>query len=301
MIAVGGDSGTGKTTLCKGIHRIFGEDRIETICLDDYHSLDRAQRKALGFTALDPRANNFAAMEEDLWRLREGESVDKPIYDHTDGTIRGPERVAPKEIIVVQGLFPLYTRALRSLFDITVWLDPETDIKVAWKIQRDTLQRGYTEDEVRAEIAKRQPDINEHIQPQGKHADLVVRFYAPQDWAAHRDPSKLSVQVRKGGRFTPLDYSEFATNTNSIRQAATNGGGGTLVDISANIDEQTSNAVQNKIWQTMDTHAHLRPERLGEFKDAEGNMRISHTLALAQLLIARRVALVENELWEKIS
>jgi hypothetical protein len=51
----------------------------------------------------------------------------------------------------------------------------------------------------------------------------------------------------------------------------------------------------------MDTHAHLRPERLGEFKDAEGNMRISHTLALAQLLIARRVALVENELLEKIS
>jgi phosphoribulokinase len=301
LIAVGGDSGVGKTTLCKGIDRIFGAERIETLCLDDYHSLDRAQRKLLGFTALDPRANNFAAMEEDLWTLREGGTIEKPIYDHSDGSIRGPERVAPKEIIIVQGLFPLYTRALRSLFDITVWLDPETDIKVGWKIQRDTLQRGYTEDEVRAEIEKRQPDIERHIQPQGRHADMVVRFYYPPDWKQHRDPAKLSVQIHKAGRFAPLDYSDFPSVSTTVRPAAANGSSaGTIVNFDAEIDDQTSNAVQDKIWQHMDTHAHLRPERLGEFKDAGGNFRMSHTLALAQLLIARRVALVENELMETV-
>jgi phosphoribulokinase len=47
MIAVGGDSGTGKTTLCRGLDAIFGSERIETISLDDYHSLDRAQREQL--------------------------------------------------------------------------------------------------------------------------------------------------------------------------------------------------------------------------------------------------------------
>ena len=52
MVAVGGDSGTGKTTLCRGLEEIFGRERILTICLDDYHSLDRAQRKATGITAL---------------------------------------------------------------------------------------------------------------------------------------------------------------------------------------------------------------------------------------------------------
>ena len=124
MIAVGGDSGTGKTTLCRGIYDIFGAERIETLCLDDYHALDREQRKAVGLTALDPRANNFAAMEEDLSQLREGKTISKPVYDHHDGKIKGPEMLAPKEIIVVQGLFPLYTRALRSLFDVMVWLDP---------------------------------------------------------------------------------------------------------------------------------------------------------------------------------
>jgi phosphoribulokinase len=301
MIAVGGDSGTGKTTLCRGLYRIFGGDRIETICLDDYHSLDRAQRKAVGFTALDPRANNFAAMEEDLWALREGRAIDKPVYDHSDGTFAAPERIEPREIVVIQGLFPLYTRALRSLFDITVWLDPEPELKLAWKIQRDTMQRGYTEAEVLAELEKRRPDIEAHIQPQGAFADLTVQFYRPAVWR-DEDPTKLSTRIRKGNRFAPLDYSEFASRSTSIRQltSETSGFPQTLIELEGDIEPETAEAVEDKVWSHMETHAHLRPERLGEFIDAHGNPKIGYTLALAQLLIARRVVLVENELLQGV-
>jgi len=303
MIAVGGDSGTGKTTLCRGLDLIFGAERIETICLDDYHSLDRAQRKAVNLTALNPRVNNFAAMEEDLWALREGRAIDKPIYDHTDGTFKGPEHVEPKEIVVVQGLFPLYTRALRSLFDVTVWLDPETEIKAAWKIQRDTLQRGYSEAEVLAEMEKRVPDVEAFINPQAKSADLTVTFYRPADYATNRDPAKLSARIRKGGRFRALDYSEFESSSTSIRQNEHTSALGfpeTTIELDGHIERSVALAVEDKIWSHMDSHKHLRPENLGEFKDAEGNSKTSYSLALAQLLIARRVVLIENELMEMV-
>jgi len=298
MIAVGGDSGTGKTTLCRGIYDIFGAERIETLCLDDYHALDREQRKAVGLTALDPRANNFAAMEEDLSQLREGKTISKPVYDHHDGKIKGPEMLAPKEIIVVQGLFPLYTRALRSLFDVMVWLDPEIELKVAWKIQRDTTQRGYTEDQVRGEIEKRQPDISAHINPQGKFADLTVRFSRPPGWDQHPDNAHLTANIRKGGRFPALDYSEFASNATHLRQLERtdeNGFAETIIELDGRIAASVALSVQDKIWKHMGTHAHLRPARLGMISDANGT-RSSHSLALAQLLIARRVCLVENEL-----
>jgi len=303
MIAVGGDSGTGKTTLSQGIDRIFGSDRIETICLDDYHALDRAQRKAVGLTALDPRANNFAAMEEDMWALREGHAIKKPVYDHSDGTFSEPEHVEPKEFIIVQGLFPLYTRALRSLFDVTVWLDPELELKRRWKIQRDTLQRGYTEAEVLAEMERRKPDIEKHIAPQARHADLTVTFYRPPDWEQHRDPSKLSARIRKGGRFRMLDYSEFESVSTSIRRLQQTTEGGfpeTIIELEGTIEPHVAEAVEDKIWSHMDTHAHLRPERLGEFKDAHGESKMSYSIALAQLLIARRVVLIENELLERV-
>jgi phosphoribulokinase len=300
MIAVGGDSGTGKTTLCRGLDKIFGAERIETICLDDYHSLDREQRKLVGFTALDPRANNFAAMEEDLWALRDGQTISKPVYDHEDGRIKGPETIEPKEIVVVQGLFPLYTRALRNLFDVTVWLDPENELKVAWKIQRDVTQRGYTKEQVCAEIEKRQPDIRAHISPQAKYADLTVRFSRPATWSTYPDDAHLTAQIRKGGRFRPLDYSEFASTSTHLRQLETTSEHGhpeTIIELDGQIAADVADAVQDKIWAHMDSHLHLRPERLGEFTGAKG-AQVSHSLALAQLLIARRVVLIENALLE---
>ena len=294
MVAVGGDSGTGKTTLCRGLEEIFGPDRVLTICLDDYHSLDRQQRKATGITALDPRANNFAAMEEDLATLREGLPVLKPVYDHHDGTISGPEYVEPRPIIVVQGLFPLYTRSLRALFDVAVWLNPEEELKVAWKIQRDSSQRGYTPDQVRAEIELRQPDIRKHIAPQGRFADVTVEFFRPQ--AAACDNAHLSARIIKSGRFAPLDYSKFI-HSGFFRQhrIADAGVSRTVIELDGACDDDTALALQDKIWSHMESHAHLRPQALGTFTDAQGS-RVSHTLALAQLVIARRMALVENEL-----
>jgi phosphoribulokinase len=299
MIAVGGDSGTGKTTLCRGLEQIFGIDRILTICLDDYHALDRRQRKAAGLTALDPRANNFAAMEEDLFQLHEGAAVLKPVYDHSDGTFAAPELVEPRELIVIQGLFPLYTRTLRSLFDVAVWLSPEIELKVAWKIQRDTSQRGYTEEQVREEIELRQPDIRQHIDPQARHADVRIEFHRPADWESHRDNARLNARIVKGGRFQPLDYSEFANGCGVLRQIKPNDGTGhTILELDGECSDATAEALQDKIWSHMESHAHLRPQSLGQFEDKRGK-RLSHTLALAQLLIARRVALVENALYEE--
>jgi phosphoribulokinase len=167
-------------------------------------------------------------------------------------------------------------------------------LKVAWKIQRDSSQRGYTPEQVRAEIALRQPDIRKHIAPQARHADVTVEFFRPQ--ASACDNAHLNARIVKSGRFRPLDYSEF-TQTGVFRQHRSGEGGvlRTILELDGACDDATAAALQDKIWSHMESHAHLRPDALGTFADALGR-RVSHTLALAQLVIARRVALVENEL-----
>ena len=57
MLAIAGDSAAGKTTLARGIVQALGADRSTSLCVDDYHRYDRAERAALPFTALHPECN----------------------------------------------------------------------------------------------------------------------------------------------------------------------------------------------------------------------------------------------------
>jgi hypothetical protein len=127
-----------------------------------------------------------------------------------------------------------------------------------------------------------------------------VRFSRPATWSTHPDDAHLTAVIRKGGRFRPLDYSEFASTSTHLRQLSATSEFGhpeTIIELDGQIADDVARAVQDKIWAHMDSHAHLRPERLGEFNGAKG-VQVSHSLALAQLLIARRVVLIENGMLE---
>jgi phosphoribulokinase len=274
MVAVGGDSGTGKVTLCNGLRDIFGEDRCIEVRLDGYFGLDRAQRKAVGITALDPRAHNFAQMEEDLWHLAHGRAVEKPMYDHRRGAVGRHETIEPREIILVQGMFPLYTWALRSLFDVAVWLEPDARLKLDWTIHRDITERGYNEQQVRDEIARRRPDYEKFIAPQARYADLRAVF------------SQGGVTFYKSARLAPLDADEIATAYSRMRK---------LEDDSA-IDDTSARVLEDAIWKRIGSrYAARRPPQLGVYNDASGDRR-SPMLALTQLFVALRICLVANEL-----
>ncbi|MEO1429338.1 MAG: phosphoribulokinase [Cyanobacteria bacterium J06632_19] len=175
MIGVAGDSGCGKSTFLRRLIDLFGEEFMTVICLDDYHSLDRKQRKETGITALNPKANNFDLMYEQMKALKEGQAIDKPIYNHETGELDPPERIEPNHIIVIEGLHPLYDERVRSLIDFSVYLDISDEVKIAWKIQRDMEERGHTYEDVLAAINSRKPDFQNYIEPQREHADVVLQ------------------------------------------------------------------------------------------------------------------------------
>lgn len=176
MLAIAGDSAAGKTTLTKGLVEALGPDRITSLCVDDYHRYDRQERKGLPFTALHPDCNYVQIMEQHLQLLATGQPILKPVYDHDTGLLARPELVEPTEFVIVEGLLPLYTRLTRACFDITVYLDPPEEIRREWKVKRDTTKRGYSPEQVLAELDKREPESEAFIRPQRSSADLVVRF-----------------------------------------------------------------------------------------------------------------------------
>jgi len=196
-IGLAADSGCGKSTFMRRMTGIFGgtpkppaggnpdsntllSDMTTVICLDDYHSLDRNGRKVEKVTALDPKAQNFELMYNQVKALKEGKAVDKPIYNHVTGLLDPPERIESPKILVIEGLHPFYDKRVRDLLDFKIYLDISDDIKFAWKIQRDMAERGHSLESIKASIEARKPDFDAYIDPQKKDADIIIQVLPSQ-------------------------------------------------------------------------------------------------------------------------
>ncbi|MGF1537745.1 MAG: phosphoribulokinase, partial [Elainellaceae cyanobacterium] len=181
ILGIVGDSAAGKTTLTRGIAQILGEDNVTVICTDDYHRYDRRQRAEIGISALHPDCNYLDIIQQHLTLLRTGQAVLKPIYNHNTGEFDPPEYIEPRRYVIVEGLLGYSTRGMRDAYDVKVYLAPPEDVRLNWKIKRDTRKRGYTEEQVREQMRKRESDSEASIRPQRQWADVVVTFYPPKN------------------------------------------------------------------------------------------------------------------------
>jgi len=86
------------------------------------------------------------------------------------------------------------TRLARDCYDVKVYLAPPESLRAHWKVKRDTIKRGYTAQQVLAEMEKREPDSEQFIRPQRQWADVVVSFYPPEE-ASGEDSSHLNVRL----------------------------------------------------------------------------------------------------------
>ncbi|MGH3829930.1 MAG: phosphoribulokinase [Pseudonocardiaceae bacterium] len=286
MLAIAGDSAAGKTTLTKGLVDALGAERITSLCVDDYHRYDRTERKGLPFTALHPDCNYVQIMEQHLQLLATGQPVLKPIYDHHTGQLTRPELIEPTEFVIVEGLLPLHTRLAQACFDITVYLDPPEHIRRDWKVTRDTTKRGYTPEQVLAELDKREPESEEYIRPQRSAADIVVRF-GPIETRDDPPDTPLSAELTLRPTIPHPDLTGAGVFRESDRRAMhlklARDDDGRPVDalhIHGYVPREESRLLEKAIWTKLDTETEL-PSSLGQIGDGTR----SEPLAITQLLL----------------
>jgi len=140
VIGLAADSGCGKSTFMRRITQVFGgdpkppaggnpdsntllSDLTTVVCLDDYHCLDRNGRKEKGVTALDPKAQDFDLMYTQTKAIKEGKSIEKPIYNHVTGLLDPAETIKPSSIYVIEGLHPFFDERVREILDFKIYLD----------------------------------------------------------------------------------------------------------------------------------------------------------------------------------
>ena len=128
--------------------------------------------------ALVNHPNSFETerLISDLNTLRQGKSVDIPIYDFTVHTRKSETmRINPKPVIIVEGILVLENAELRKLMDMKVYVDADADIRLIRRLLRDIKKRGRTMESVLEQyITTVKPMHEEFIEPSKKHADIII-------------------------------------------------------------------------------------------------------------------------------
>jgi phosphoribulokinase len=279
IVGIVGDSAAGKTTLSRGLLRVLGEDMVTHVCTDDYHRYNRAQRAERGITPLSPECNYIDVISQHLGHLRRGEPILKPVYRHSDGTFGAPVYVKPEPFTVIEGLLGYHTAQMREVYDVRVYLAPPEDLRRRWKVQRDCSRRGYTTDQVLAELDRREPDSAAYIRPQERYADIVVSFAPGGDG----EPEHLDAELILRDGLPHPDLSPFiAGGERGI--TLTERGPDRHLRIPGDVDPNRAAEIEEAIWDRLHFATHLRSQRLGEFTVGT-DLHRSEPLALVQLLI----------------
>ncbi|MBA3585752.1 MAG: phosphoribulokinase [Gemmatimonadetes bacterium] len=284
VLGVVGDSGAGKTTITRGLVGLLGEDQVTAVSTDDYHRYDREQRAEHDITPLHPECNYIDILSQHLALLSKGEPILKPVYQHKDGTFGPPVYVSPNPFTVVEGLLGYHTEEMRGCYDVRVFLALPEELRRKWKVQRDTSKRGYTEDQVLADLDKREPDSAQFIRPQERHADMVVTFSEGESG----DPYALDAELLLRDSLPQPDLSPFIGEGDrgiTIEE----GDSQRSVKIAGDIESEQATEIEEAIWDKLHFASHLRSENLGEVRVGD-DIHHSDSLGVVQLLILYHMA-----------
>jgi phosphoribulokinase len=284
MLGIVGDSGSGKTTITRGIVRVLGADQVTAFCTDDYHRYDRKRRAERGITPLHPDCNYMDVMAQHLQLLRDNQAILKPNYRHQDGTFGPPVYLQPARFVISEGLLAFSTQEMCRMFDVRVFLDPPEDLRRHWKVQRDCSRRGYTTDQVLAELDRREPDSEAFIRPQRHHADVVVSFQ-PRESV---DQEHLDARLTLRNSLPQPDFSDVIAEGEEDGLILIERPGEQELHVPGLIRPERAQEIEEAIWARMHFARHLRQQRLGEFTIGT-ELHRSDSLALVQLLILYHV------------
>lgn len=177
LIGIGGDSGAGKSTLLHALERLLSPS-VTLLEGDGDHRWERGNQNYNSITHLNPRANYLERQADNLIRLKKGEVIYRPDYDHVTGKFTAPLPVRPTDFIILSGLHTFYLPKMRKVTDIKIFMQTETNLRLHWKILRDTTKRGYSVKKIKEQIKQRQSDSNKYIAPQKNFADLVIEQFS---------------------------------------------------------------------------------------------------------------------------
>jgi uridine kinase len=178
IIGIAGGSGSGKSTVTRKVIEAAGTEHTAVIIQDNYYrdQSDLTFEQRIHTNYDHPHAFDWALMAEQLDDLRNNVPIQMPTYNYTEHT-RAKETVvvAPATVIVLEGIFALYDKALRDMMSLKIYVDTDPDVRFIRRLTRDIQERGRSMDNVISQYkATVRPMHNQFVEPSKRFADVIL-------------------------------------------------------------------------------------------------------------------------------
>jgi len=178
VIGIAGGTGSGKTTVVKRIVELLPPGEVVVIPQDSYYRdnshLPLEERQEINFD--HPASIEFELLVEHVQALKEGKSIEQPIYSYlTCARAKESIRINPRHVVIVEGILILTHPELRDLMDVKVFVDADADDRLSRVIARDIVERGRSVNKVLERYEKTvKPMHLQFIEPTKRYADIIV-------------------------------------------------------------------------------------------------------------------------------
>jgi len=178
IIGVAGGTGSGKTTVARGIQKILGPQHVLVLTQDSYYKdrsdLTMDERQQINYD--HPEAIDSALLVEHLHELAHGRAIPEPQYDfHTHLRLPETQEVEPRNVVICEGILILAIPEVRDLCGIKIFVQTDDDIRFIRRLKRDINQRGRSvESVIQQYVDLVRPMHEAFVEPSRRYADLIL-------------------------------------------------------------------------------------------------------------------------------
>ncbi|KAH8822998.1 armadillo/beta-catenin/plakoglobin [Flagelloscypha sp. PMI_526] len=181
VIGIAGGSASGKTFVARQIIQSLGSiPSVVILSQDSFYKRHTPEELELAFKSLydfdHPDSLDMPLFAQCLRELKAGQQTNVPIYSFTEHQ-RLPETkyLYGATIVIAEGIMALHDPELRSLYDLKVFVQCDSDIMLARRIKRDVTERGRDVNGILEQYLRYvKPAYDTFVRPSAANADIIV-------------------------------------------------------------------------------------------------------------------------------
>ena len=185
LIGVTGGTASGKTTLCRNLRdtlsTLFPTKKIVILSQDSYYMTPPPNTNKDTRNWDVPEALEFSLLADHLGKLKMGEIVEIPDWDFVKHERKAiGHSLGDADIYLIEGIFVLNDHQIREQLDLQIFVEVESDTRLARRIQRDISERGRTVQSVLYQYETFvKPGFDNFTLPSRRFANVIVPYKDP--------------------------------------------------------------------------------------------------------------------------